>query len=124
MRTILRIDIFGKIIIWDNSIYSISVNDISDATFIALWYDGKRVGALELVNTSLDYIKVSNVSIQKKHRGMGLSRQLFRLALIFIDANKKGLCSYLPDRYNKKQIPKLYKRFNSFVNGDFEYITR
>ena len=34
----------------------------------------------------------------------------------------KGLYSYLPDRVNKNQIPKIYKKYKSFIENDYEII--
>lgn len=36
----------GRDVVWENNDYMISVNDPKNATYIALWNNGKKVGEL------------------------------------------------------------------------------
>ena len=58
---------------------------------------------------------------------MGIARLLYKLALEHINNKYSGIISYLPDRVNKKAIPKLYKRLGSEKiedEPDYEFIRR
>ena len=45
-RQVLRIDEYGKNIVWENGDYYIAVDSKDDATYISLWNDNKKIGFL------------------------------------------------------------------------------
>lgn len=47
---------------------------------------------------------------------------MYDILISMIGDDIKGLYSYLPDRVNKKQIPKIYKRYKTIIKGDYEII--
>jgi hypothetical protein len=107
--------------------YKIAVNDVNDADYITLWKTDintgkdKKVGALKLNETD-NLLKVSEIGIDRGSRGLGLGLEMYKVALKYSSDKIKGIASYLPDRSNRKQIPKIYKKLNSVVEGDWSYI--
>ena len=110
--------------------YKISVDDVSDAQYIALWRTNintgldKKVGTLKLHKTSDDFLNVSYIYIDAGNKGLGLGLEMYKIALKYSDEKIKGIKSYLPIRSNKKQIPKIYKKLNSvteYFTWDFIY---
>jgi hypothetical protein len=126
--------------------YKIAVNDINNADYITLWKTDtntgkdKKVGALKLEDTTIgrnsffsnsqiswlnntDFLKVSYIEIDKSSRGLGLGLEMYKVALKYSADNIKGIKSYLPDRVNKRQIPKIYKALNGKIeDNDYAYI--
>ena len=107
-------DEHGKNIVFDNDTYKISVNDPHDATFIALWHGGKKVGSMYLghgrTSDTKGYATVRSVDIDKKHQGNGMGKHMYRIALQYAHAKYKGIGSEQPDRVNKKQVPSILRR--------------
>lgn len=107
-------DEHGKNIVFDNDNYKISVNNPNDATFIALWHGGKKVGAMYLgdgrTSDTKGYASVRSVDIDRKHQGQGMGKQMYKVALQYTHEKYKGIGSEQPDRINKKQIPSILKR--------------
>lgn len=122
-------DQHGKDIVWKNGNVFIVVNNVDDATYITLWQDGKRVGALSLqgeftFNNKI-YRKVSYIEIHEDLQGLSYGHRLYEVALKYLRKDIKGIVSHLPDRSNKKQIPAIYKRLGSYTDdGDYEFIDR
>lgn len=119
-------DQWGKLIVWENNYFKIAVSDLINPTRISLWND-KNIGNLYLSTGKYElvgkkYFKVSSIEIDKKFRGLGLSTELYKIALEYINAD--GIISYLPDRINKKQIPNIYKRLGGEIIGDFAIINK
>ena len=123
-RDILFKDEYGKNIVYDSGTYRISVDSPSDAERVILWYlkNGKwqKGGVLsarksELFNNFLDrngyYLSIESINIDSQHRGMGHAKRMYRALADFSSPQVKGIFSYLPNRSNKKQIPKIYKSF-------------
>lgn len=108
------IDEHGKHIVFDNNTYKISVNNPDDATYIALWHQGKKVGAMFTgsgrTSDTNGYSTVRSVDIDKKHQGQGMGKQMYRVALQYAHEKYKGIGSEQPDRVNKKQVPSILKR--------------
>jgi len=107
-------DEHGKHIVFDNDTYKISVNNPNDATYIALWHQGKKVGAMYTGNGRTSdtegYSTIRSVDIDKKHQGQGMGKQMYRIALQYAHEKYKGIGSEQPDRINKKQVPAILKR--------------
>jgi DNA polymerase III sliding clamp (beta) subunit (PCNA family)/GNAT superfamily N-acetyltransferase len=108
--------------------YKIAVNDVNNADYITLWKTdmntGKdeKVGALKLNETSDGFLSVSEIGIDAGSKGLGLGLEMYKVALKYSSDKIKGIKSYLPNRTNKKQIPKIYKKLNSVEDGDYEFI--
>jgi predicted GNAT family acetyltransferase len=121
-------------VVYEDESYFIQVNSQTQCTYIQLWNKGKRkneiVGKLTTVskihdsNLSKDYIEIGVVEVAKKHQGLGYGLKLYQILLKYMDKNKKGIISYLPDRYNKKQVPAIYKKLKGKVVGDLAIIER
>ncbi len=120
-------DKWGKSIVWERDEFKIAVSDLINPTRISLWVNDKNIGNLYLSTIpykieNRKYYKISSIEIDKKWRGMGLSTELYKVALDHITAD--GIVSYLPDRINKKQIPKIYKRLGGEIIGDYAIINK
>lgn len=108
--------------------YKIAVDDVNNAEYITLWKtdtdtgEDKKMGYLRLNNSGDDFLSVSETSIDKGSKGLGLGLLMYKVALKYSSDKIKGIKSYLPDRTNKKQIPKIYKKLNSVKDGDYEFI--
>ena len=59
--------------------------------------------------------------INLKDREFGLGREMYRAALRYSDKNFKGIGGENEQRYNKNQIPKIYKSLGGrqTENGDW-----
>ena len=110
--------------------YKIAVDDVNDAKYITLWKTdtktGKdiKMGYLRLNNSGDGFLSVSEISIDKGSKGLGLGLLMYKVALKYSSDKVKGIKSYLPDRTNKKQIPKIYRKLNSVTDGDYEFILK
>lgn len=123
-----------KTILWRNDQYLIATGN-SDNTYLTLWTTGnKKIGTLDvrLINkknpnngTLERRAKICMVDVNSKHRGQGMGVQLYRTLLAWLPADVAGLYSYLPDRYNTKQVPRIYRRLNGYVvDMDHAYVDR
>lgn len=114
--------------VWKKDDYSIYVNDLKNATYVSLFKDNKKIGSLSTGGTYIDdnekWLKVSLADILKGYRGYGLGKQLYIILLKYSNPEYKGIVSYLPDRYNKKQIPKIYNRLGGYTIDDYAFIPR
>jgi ribosomal protein S18 acetylase RimI-like enzyme len=108
--------------------YKIAVDDVNDANYITLWKTDtntgkdKKVGSLKLNQTPDDFLSVSEISIDRNSKGLGLGLEMYKIALKYSSNKIKGIKSYLPNRSNKRQIPKIYRKLNSVKEGDYEFI--
>jgi hypothetical protein len=108
--------------------YKIAVDDVNNAEYITLWKTDtdtgkdKKMGYLRLYNSGDDFLSVSEISIDRGSKGLGLGLEMYKVALKYSSDKIKGIKSYLPNRTNKKQIPKIYKKLNSVKDGDYEFI--
>ena len=55
------------------------------------------------------YLKISEVEIEKEHRGKGLSNLLYKALIDYSGNDVKGILSHTPNRINKIQVPKIWK---------------
>jgi ribosomal protein S18 acetylase RimI-like enzyme len=108
--------------------YKIAVDDVNDANYITLWKTDtntgkdKKVGSLKLNQTPDGFLSVSEISIDRNSKGLGLGLEMYMVALKYSSNKIKGIKSYLPNRSNKRQIPKIYRKLNSVKKGDYEFI--
>lgn len=113
VRTALRVDEHGKQIVWERGDYSIAVDSLQDASFITLWCQAKRVGAMSLgAGRSYDtngYATVCSVEIHAKHRGKGLGKALYEVALTFASDRYLGIGGENEQRSNNRQVPAIYR---------------
>jgi len=118
----------NKNVVYSTKDYKIAVDNVNNARYITLWFVNSlfeldvKVGSLALYKTEDDFLKVQEIDIQKSHRGKGMATKMYLMALKYSADNIKGIKSYLPDRVNKRQIPKIYKRLNGKIKGDWAYI--
>ncbi len=128
-------DEFGNYMVYKKGDYKILVNSSESPTHITLWYNNykgwEKVGALTVnvserrFNFDSDfekYYKVSEIEIEKEHRGKGFGKLMYDILIDMRGKNIKGLYSYLPDRVNKTQIPKIYKHYKTIIENDYEII--
>lgn len=102
----------GKNVVWSNGEYFIALDSEKDPSYVTLWtHDNKRVGFLSTRSHpgKRDYVGISSVSVDPKHRGKRLGKQMYRVLLQFLPKHFKGISSYLPDRYNRRQVPRIWK---------------
>jgi RNA:NAD 2'-phosphotransferase (TPT1/KptA family) len=106
--------------------YRIAVDDPGDAAYVTAWTeDNRKVGVLatrnEPASSALqEYLGVAKVEVDKKHRGSGIAFAMYRALLAYMGPRYKGIKSYLPDRANKRQVPKIWKRLGGYVWPDNE----
>jgi len=131
------IDKHGKNVVYDDGYLLITVNDVNDAKYIALWdmekEDGrKKVGFLifgDLISYNGGrYRRVDSIEIDDnyRYRGKGYGLKLYQYGLKYLRKDINGIFSYIPDRRNEKQIPSIYKKLNVIKsdNDDYIYVDR
>lgn len=131
VNNILYEDKHGKQIVYDNNGYQIAVDDSNNARYITLWHEGKKVGVLETrLNNLNDYygysgkfLSVVSANIDAKHRGKGLGLKMYQALKDYSASDIIGFFSYLPNRSNKKTIPKIYNHFKNEVINDYHIVT-
>ncbi|MDR1122017.1 MAG: hypothetical protein LBM08_14020, partial [Dysgonamonadaceae bacterium] len=128
-RKILRTDENGRQIAWENDSYFISLSHGDKQHYsVALWDKsngakvGELYGTLDNKDVPKGYISVENVKIDARHRGQGLSVEMYQALIDFSDEDVKGISSYLPDRINKVQVPRIWKKFGGMTEGDYDNI--
>jgi ribosomal protein S18 acetylase RimI-like enzyme len=124
-------------IVYDKDGYRISVNKPGNANRVVLWTDQdvkgrtykRKIGALQTnektkkINGKIGkYLSISEIEIDKEHRGLGLGKQMYRELIKHAPDDIDGIISYTPNRVNKKQVPAIYKRLGAFTDGDYEII--
>lgn len=132
LEKILYQDEYGKHIIYDDGRYKVSMNNENNPHYFIAWYDNKKVGELYLKRSNKkfdneEWFSVESVEVNPKHRKIGIARLLYKLALEHINEKYSGIVSYLPDRVNKKAVPKLYKKLGSEMKDeepDYEFLRR
>ncbi|MDR0768787.1 MAG: hypothetical protein LBE71_02625 [Dysgonamonadaceae bacterium] len=124
-RKILRTDEHGKRIVWENDGYFISATD-ENVPHIKLWEKktGKNVGvlyaSLNNFDVPTDFIHIDKVEIDSKHRGKGLAGEMYHALIDFSGDKVKGIASYLPQRSNKKQVPRIWERLGGIMEDGYQ----
>ena len=143
-KPILFEDENGNSIVFENGDYRISVDRPNNARKAILWHKEEVSGKIYwakrgVLNTSLselryqeegdtdfvDYLKISEVEIEKEHRGKGYGNQLYKAIIDYKGDNIVGLLSYTPNRVNKSQVPSIWKKFGGRTlkgNEDYQII--
>ena len=143
-KPILFEDKNGNKIVFEKGDYRISVDDENYARNIVLWHrekvNGKEYWAKRgVLNANIKesryseegdkdfakYLSISEVEIEKDHRGQGLSTQLYKALINYSGDDIKAILSYTPSRVNKTQVPKIWKRLGgrtSKFSEDYQII--
>ena len=104
----------GKRVISQWRGYRIVVNSLTHPSYYTAWTeDNKRVGVLEVRDLRIKGEEFQNprtVEVNPKYRGRGIGFALYRAMLAHLPSEYAGICSYLPDRANKRQVPKIWGR--------------
>lgn len=116
----------SKTIVWTNGTYAISVDDIDDARYVAVWTaDNKCAGKLTTTGGTLrgEYLGISMASLDPKHRGKRLGYLMYLCLLKYLGTKWKGISTYLPDQVNTKQVPKIWNRLGAYnPDGNLDYL--
>lgn len=116
----------SKTIVWTNGAYAISVDDMDDARYVAVWTaDNKCVGKLTTTGGTLrgEYLGIGGVSLAPKHRGQRLGYLMYLCLLKYLGTKWKGISTYLPNQVNKKQVPKIWNRLGAYnPDGNLDYL--
>ena len=127
-------DELGNYVVYNKDGYRILINVKESPTHITLWHfknKWKKVGVLTVSISEMrfsfdedfkEYYRILEVNIEPEHRGLGFGKLMYDILIKLRGKNIKGLFSYLPNRSNKNQIPKIYKKYKSFTLGDYEII--
>lgn len=116
----------GKHVVQQIGQYRIAVDSPGRATYVSVWTpDNKCVGNLTTRGGHLrdQYLGIGKAELSRAHRGKGLGLAMYRALLANLDPQWKGIASYLPDRSNRKQVPKIYRRLGGFTpKGDEDHM--
>lgn len=146
-RNVLFFDEHGKAIVYvnENDTIRIAVDNEHDANYVTLWFytggtftkngwckhgylramkDDYKFRDLD-TNTllpSCSWLSIKSIEINKKHRKKGYGTMLYQILADFSGDDICGFFSYLPNRSNKKQVPKIYKKFGAITEGDYQFV--
>jgi GNAT superfamily N-acetyltransferase len=128
-------DKYGNLIAYQSGNYRISIDNPNNTKRVVLWNknDEKwhKIGQLNtyVVEMRIDkdiefkkYLKVQEIEIDKKHRGLGLGMIMYKTLIKYAGKDIKGIISYLPNRANKLQIPKIYRKLGAKEVDDYAII--
>jgi ribosomal protein S18 acetylase RimI-like enzyme len=111
--------------------YRIVVDDPNDASYVTVWTnDNKKVGSLstrgKMPHKELnEYLNIAVADVDVKHRKQGLGLAMYKALINHMHPRWKGIGSYLPDRSNKKQIPKIYQKLGGkIIDDDYMIVDR
>ena len=133
-KEILHQDKHGNNVVFESGDYRIVVDSPTNATFVTLWFkedEWVKVGTLcaDVSERRFDwdsdfekYLKISYIEIKPEHRGKKFSSKMYDALINFSNPNVKGLYSHLPDRANKKQIPRIYSKYKTVTVDDYQVI--
>ena len=120
----LPTDEHGKLIAWQSGDYLISVNSETDATYIALYCKGQKVGDIETRNFGkLPYkaLGVNMIHVGNKHRGEGYAAKMYVALVTHMNRKYDYICAYKPEIVNQK-MKKYWKKYATIDQDDFYYI--
>lgn len=124
----LRVDEFGKPILWEKDGYSIAVNDVESPTYLSAWHEGKKVGNLYLTKTKQGgekWLSVDAIDVDPAHRGNRLGEQLFREAIRIAPDDFAGVYNYAPNQVNQTEIPRIFAKLGAETkDGDHVFLRR
>lgn len=110
----------------DGGTYAITVNDSDRATYVALWFEGQKVGFISTRQHTIDgeaYTGIGTAEItDKQHRNKKLGRQMY--IELLRHCGTAGIASYSPDRSNKTTVPRIYRNLGAENIGDYQIIRR
>lgn len=130
-----EVDEYGKNIVFDNGQYRVVVNKPDNVTYVTAWKLKKdkwtKIG--EFYTHEFDYtyngekgkyLSVESIDLDKADRGLGIGKLMYRVMLDHAAPHIKGIISYLPNRSNKRQVPKIYKSMGAIDDGDYQIILK
>ena len=131
-KPILFEDANGNKIVFEKGDYRISVDNENNAKKAVLWHkeivNGKEYWAKRgVLNANISesrfseegdkdfqkYLKISEVEIEKEHRGNRLGQELYKAIIDYAGSDVKALISYTPSRVNKREVPNIWKRLGA-----------
>lgn len=136
-RKVLFVDEHGKKIVYDDGAFRIAVDDKDDAQYVTLWHKedvkGKEYwvkrgyidawkSKMNFKDRSGTYLSIRSIEIENKYRNKGYGTKLYKALFDFSANDVKGVYSYLPNRVNKKQVPKIYNKLGAITDGDYQFI--
>jgi|694.fasta_scaffold00239_53 hypothetical protein len=143
-KPILFEDANGNKIVFEKGDYRISVDNDNNAKKAVLWHkeivNGKEYWAKRgVLNANISesrfseegdkdfqkYLKISEVEIEKEHRGNRLGQELYKALIDYAGSDVKALISYTPSRVNKREVPNIWKRLGARQmkdNADYQVI--
>jgi ribosomal protein S18 acetylase RimI-like enzyme len=68
-------------------------------------------------NRNGNYLSIRSIEIDKRFRNMGYGTKLYKALFDFSSNDVKGIYSYLPNRVNKKEVPKIYNKLGAITDG-------
>lgn len=117
-------DEHGKLIVYDNGDYKISVDDETNCKYVALWYDGKKVGHIATRNFGTkDALGINLIEIDKKHRGTGMATTMLNTLMKHMSSKYEYMVAYQPEIVSPK-MKKWFDKRKSRVDGDMIYVKR
>jgi ribosomal protein S18 acetylase RimI-like enzyme len=134
-KQVLTTDEFGNIVARIIGNYKILIDSEESPTYISLYYkegdNWRRVGELRASISEMrweksddfeKYYKISLVSVDPEHRRKGFAKLMYDVLINTRGNDIVGMYSYLPDRSNKREIPKIWNKYNSYREGDYEIV--
>ena len=120
----------GLNIVYDLGEAVITVDDLSDATYAAVYVKkhGRIVKVGQLTTRGRysfgreTYLAIGSASVDAPYRKSGYGGYLYKALLTH--TSLAGLASYLPDQVNKRAVPAIYQRLRARVIGDFGVIPK
>lgn len=117
-----------KRILWTNGEFYIASGN-STNTYLTLWdSENKNVGLLDsslIHKEGKKRAKINMVRVKSSAKGNRLGLQLYKTLLEWLPDDVVGIYSYLPDRSNRKEVPKIYNRLGGYIKDeDHAYIDR
>lgn len=124
-------------IVYERDGFRISVNKPRNASYVVLWAKQEVKGRTYwrkagVIDTNLKqktingvpgkYLGISYVDIEKAYRGQGLGVQMYRTLMYHAAPDISGIISYTPNRVNKLQVPKIYKKLGAITVDDNQII--
>lgn len=129
-------DEHGKFIVYDDGNFYIAVNDEKKANYVTLWKHGVKgvIGTLEANESKMlpkeysakgKFLSIRLIDIHMKYRGNRMANKMYQALLKYSGDDIVGIFSYLPQRRNKTQVPRIYRKYKTnIVDGDYEILMK